>query len=124
MTLLTVTGLLNGFGISAAAESRKFWCSSPLTAKADLTLGLGWWRHELADGIEHHFELGIVFALKVGNLACQVLVRGQRFPELDKGTDYEHTHLDGERRVEDTGDHDRAVLGEGKWQVAPTTVLS
>lgn len=57
--------------------------------------------HQLADRLENELELAVVFLLQLGQLAGQVLVIAQHFPELHK-----RPH-DGDVDVDRTGIHRR-----------------
>ena len=59
--MLTITGFYTGFHGCQCAE-------------ADAAgLGLGFYgRHELADGVEYHLELAVVFLFEFDEFACQM----------------------------------------------------
>ncbi len=80
--------------------------------------GLGWRLrvHELFDCLDQNHDLLVMvaqFSLKLGDLACKLLVSCKHFAELDKGTNHKDTNFDGLWRVQDAGGHDGTMLREG-----------
>src|SRR5438309_157142 len=83
-----------------------------LDVKTDFGLWrLGWWQgHELADGVENGLELGIVFSLKVGQLASEISIREQEFAQAHERTHDSDVHLDSPGAPQDAGKHGYPLL--------------
>ncbi len=69
--------------------------------------------HQLADSIEDHSELGVIFPLKIIQPARQLGVTGQPLAQPDERAHHEDAHLHGPRASEHIRRHQRAVFGEG-----------
>ena len=48
-----------------------------------------WRRHELADGVEHDLELGVVLLFRCGSLTHQILVQREQSSQLHKSAPHE-----------------------------------
>lgn len=90
-----------------------------LAAETDFTAAFrrGWWRHELPDSVEYHFELRVVALLQVVDFAGQVLVAPDELAQLDESAHHIDADFVGRRRVQDVSGHDGPVLREDKGQV-------
>ena len=81
--------------------------------ETDFGFGQRWRRgHELADGVENRFELGIVFLLQVRKFASQFAVAEEHFPQA-----YERAHdgdidLHGPPAAHDAGKHGDTLFRE------------
>src|SRR5438552_12936492 len=58
--------------------------------------------HQFADGVEHNFELNVVFLLQGAKLACQVGIGKKHLPQTNKGAHDCDVHLHGARRLRKT----------------------
>jgi hypothetical protein len=87
--------------------------------------GVGRGLHQAANGGHQGLDGDVVradFSLQFGDLAGQFLVRRKQPAQLDESPDHVNTYLDGPRRVQHAGRHDRPVLGEGVGEVASAAV--
>ena len=88
-------------------------------AEADAA-GLGFrWRHELADGVEYHLELAVVFLLDRSEFARQVPMRSQQLAQPEERPHDRDIDLDGTLALQNTGEHRHAMLGESIWWMSP-----
>src|SRR3989304_4727844 len=78
-------------------------------------------RHELPDGIKDDLELGVIFLLEFPQLAGEVLVGCQDFPEPDEGPYDLHAGLFGDSGVQEARKHNCPVLSKcvGKGRRKP-----
>src|SRR5437588_2460551 len=90
-----------------------FISTFPTTPKADAPFWLLRRFHQLADGIKHYFELGIVLLLQCLQLLGQIRVRRQQLPQAYKCAHDFDIDPDGPRAPQHGGQHGHALLGEG-----------
>lgn len=75
--------------------------SLDLGGEADRPLGRIGRRHQLADGVEHGLEVGVVLALQGIQSGCQLLVFGEYLAQADKGAHDFDIDLDGAVAAQD-----------------------
>ena len=98
--------------------------SNVLHAEADRPPRLVGWRHESQDGIEDNFELPVVFFLQQFQFAGKFGVGGQHLPQSHEGAHDLDARLRRLLAVQDVGQHQCAVLGEGmRWEARITVFL-
>jgi hypothetical protein len=85
-------------------------------------LGHGWRGHELADGVEDRFELGVVFSLQVGQLESQLGVGEEHFTQAHEGAHDGDVDLHGPPAAQDAGEHGDTLFREGVGAVRPAPV--
>jgi len=78
----------------------------------------GWRLHELPDGIENGFELGVLFAFQGIEFSGEFVVRRQHLAEFNKRPHDGDVDLDGAAAAEAAGEHGDALFGEGVGRVA------
>ena len=78
--------------------------------------------HELADGVEHDAEMGVVVLLQGGDFAGKGLDRKGHPAQFHEGANHGDAHGFRLFAVEYVGGHDGAVLGEGVGQFAASAM--
>ena len=78
-------------------------------------------RHQLADGIKDHFELGIVFSLQGFKFTSQFSMRSEHLSQADKSAHDLNIDLDCAFTPKDAGKHRHPLLGEGERQFPTAT---
>lgn len=82
------------------------------------------WRHELADSVEHDFELGVVLLFESGEFPGEVVVGREHLAEFYECSHDGDVNLYGAGAAEDAGEHGDALFGEGvgvcATEAAPT----
>lgn len=79
-----------------------------------------WRSHQLADGFENSLDLFVVSAdaaFQFGQLIGQFLVASEQSPELNKGSNNIHAHLNRPGAIKNIRRHDGTVLGKGMGKV-------
>ena len=74
-----------------------------------IRLGL---RHETADGVENHLELGVVLSFQIIQPAGKIRVGGNHLPEFAESPHYLDIDLYGSGTVQDAGQHGYPELGK------------
>src|SRR3989344_9173959 len=78
------------------------------------------WRHEFADGVEHHSELGIVFLLQRRKLARKIGVRGEHLPQPHEGAHDFDIDMNSAIAVQNTGQHRDTLFRKSiGWVASP-----
>src|SRR5439155_4259577 len=81
-------------------------------------------RHELADGVEDHFELRVVLSLQTIELPGKVFVRSQQAAQPNERSHDFDVHLHGTPAPQDAREHRDTFLGasvgHGPTKASPT----
>src|SRR2546425_10511054 len=80
--------------------------------KPDLSLWWSWRKHQLADGVEDDFELGVVFVFQRRKLAGQFCVGEEHLAQTDKCAHDRDVNLHGAFAIEHARQHRHALFGE------------
>lgn len=94
--------------------------------KTDGLGGLVWRFHQAPDGFEEGGDFFVVFAeafFELEELEGELVLGAEQFAQLDEGGDDLNAGLDGDRAIEDAGEHDGAVFGEGVRAIARSSML-
>lgn len=117
-------------GLWRRSEHRDLFRLVQIGCEADAAALRRRWRHEGADRVIDFLELPLGFevehnqrAFESGELAREILVRGENLAQAHEGAHDVDAHLDGTWAVENRGGHDRTMFGEGERKLpaaAPT----